>query len=100
MSLALSPFPGPSTASAGSQLHPLPFCLRRRGWKWQDQQPDTEVLFLGGRMASSVWWELEAGAAEGPQASLSQVTALPPDRGWGTLAVPSLGTQEEIGTGP
>lgn len=37
-------------------------------------------------MASSVWWELEAGAAEGPQASLSQVTALPPDRGWGTLA--------------
>lgn len=51
-------------------------------------------------MASSVWWELEAGAAEGPQASLSQVTALPPDRGWGTLAGLRLKTQEEFGTGP
>lgn len=74
MSLALSPFLGPSMASAGSQPHPPPLlpeeeglCSSSSDWKWQDQRPDTEALFLGGRMASSVWWELEAGATEGPR---------------------------------
>lgn len=38
-------------------------------------------------MASSVWWELEAGAAEGPQASFPK-WQLCPLTGWGSSGSP------------